>query len=115
MIAGHLARAIEFSTTRDTFPVPWYFKVIGPWVKKRALEKGLISGFKLPAVIRPRLIPEEQTDCGEAIAHLRRSFERLTSNPPRGGHPVFGPLTVSEWNKFHLRHAELHLGFLVPD
>jgi hypothetical protein len=28
--------------------------------------------------------------------------------------PVFGPLTVDEWNQFHLRHGEPHMSFVVP-
>ncbi|MBX9787841.1 MAG: DUF1569 domain-containing protein [Pirellulales bacterium] len=29
-------------------------------------------------------------------------------------HPVIGRLSVDQWNRFHLRHAELHLSFFVP-
>jgi len=28
-------------------------------------------------------------------------------------HPLFGKLSREEWNRFHLRHAELHMSFLV--
>ncbi|HEX7449790.1 MAG TPA: DUF1569 domain-containing protein [Pirellulales bacterium] len=28
-------------------------------------------------------------------------------------HSVFGKLTHADWTQFHLRHAELHLGFVI--
>ena len=30
-------------------------------------------------------------------------------------HPIFGKLTHDEWIAINLRHAELHLGFQVPE
>jgi hypothetical protein len=27
---------------------------------------------------------------------------------------VLGPLTNAEWEQLHLRHAELHMSFVVP-
>ncbi len=30
-------------------------------------------------------------------------------------HPVFGAMNVEQWNQFHLRHAEMHLSFIVPE
>jgi hypothetical protein len=29
-------------------------------------------------------------------------------------YPVFGKLTPEEWHQFHLRHAELHMSFVLP-
>jgi hypothetical protein len=29
--------------------------------------------------------------------------------------PIFGPLALEEWIATHLRDAELHLGFFVPE
>jgi hypothetical protein len=28
--------------------------------------------------------------------------------------PVFGAMTPEDWKRLHLRHAELHLSFVVP-
>lgn len=116
VIVEHLARAIEMSIDGGTFPVPWYFKLIGPWLlKPRLLNRGMPSGFQLPGVVRKRLIPEGSTDSAQAIAHLRQCVERMKTQPPQSRHPVLGALTPAEWNELHLRHAELHLGFLVPE
>ena len=38
----------------------------------------------------------------------------LRDNDPAKPNPVFGPLTHEQWIQLNLRHAELHLGFLVP-
>ena len=32
----------------------------------------------------------------------------------RAKHPMLGDLTKEEWNKVHLKHASLHMSFLVP-
>jgi hypothetical protein len=29
-------------------------------------------------------------------------------------HPLFGWFTPEQWEQYHLRHAELHLSFLLP-
>ena len=33
----------------------------------------------------------------------------------RVAHPVLGSMNAAQWELFHLRHAELHLGFIVPE
>lgn len=112
--AGHLAAAINASIDGGTFPVRWYYKLLGPWVIKPRLLRSFPAGFQLPRVARKLLIPEQQIHFDDALAQLRTAIDRLQTEQQRGTHPVLGALTVDEWNRFHLRHAELHLGFLVP-
>ena len=51
----------------------------------------------------------------EALARLRTALERLKSEAPQAPNVIFGPLTHNEWIALNLRHAELHLGFQVPE
>jgi hypothetical protein len=51
----------------------------------------------------------------EAVERTRRVMERLkTEAPPMPG-AALGPLTHEESIAINLRHAELHLGFMVPE
>lgn len=113
IITGHLALGMHGSIDGGTFPVPWHFKLLGPWFIKPRLLKRFPSGFQLPRVAREKLIPKE-ISYADAIENLRGAIERLKAETKRGSHPVLGKLTIDEWNRFHLRHCEMHLGFLVP-
>lgn len=113
---GHLASGMEASIEGGTFPVRWYLKILGPlFIKRRLLNHRFPAGFRLPRAARERLIPRPEIGYEEAYAHLQRAIARLGSETQRGTHPVLGKLTIDEWNRFHLRHAELHLGYLVPE
>jgi hypothetical protein len=41
-------------------------------------------------------------------------MSRLKAAPPSGPNVIFGPMSHQEWQSMHLRHAELHLGYLHP-
>ncbi len=60
------------------------------------------------------LIPKE-ISYADAVECLRIAVGRLKTETKRGAHPVLGKMNVDEWNRFHLRHAEMHLGFLIPE
>jgi hypothetical protein len=80
--------------------------------KKRLLEKGLTPGFKLSPRAAAVLVPGE-TDTVAALAHLRKSLDRLKSESQRSAHPFLGPMTSDEAEKMCLRHAELHMSFVT--
>ncbi len=42
-------------------------------------------------------------------------IDRLNREPQRYPSPVFGKMTKEEWDQLHLRHAEMHLSFYVPE
>ena len=116
-ILGHLAIAIEKSL--DTNPdelgwkPPWYIRLAGRYlIKRRILKRGMPSGFKLPAEVEDRVVPAAGGDLNAALERLRRAAARLRSDSPRWPHPIFGPMPPDEWNRWHLRHAELHLSFV---
>ena len=50
----------------------------------------------------------------DGLERLRRSTERLRSEPAKFHGPAFGPMTREEQIALNLRHAELHMGFFEP-
>jgi len=110
---AHLAKAYECSI--DGFPflmsAPFRF-VLGMLMKRRFLNNPLPTGFQLPKKAAD-LIPAE-IDSFEASKLLAKAVERLKIENQRSPHPALGKLTIDEWNALHLRHAELHLGFVLP-
>jgi len=69
-------------------------------------------GFKLPAEAEKMSVPAPGEDPAAALGRLRRAIVRLQSDQTRWPHPFFGPMPAAEWNRLHLRHAELHLSFV---
>lgn len=113
-LLGHLAVWAEFSYTGSPLKPPFFIK----WIlrlRKRSFFKGALPvGVKIPGLeggtLGTDLLPTD-----EAHARLRRVFERLKVEAPTVPNTIFGPLTHDEWIAINLRHAELHLGFLVPE
>jgi hypothetical protein len=72
-------------------------------------------GRKAPEAIHPKGL-----SIGDAMAAARRSLElvdhtigdcesRLGTETPVYTHPVLGPLTATQWRKFHLVHTMHHM------
>jgi hypothetical protein len=105
---------MELCTTADTlFPVPLYLRILGPLLRKSVLARGLPRGFQLPPEGARLLPPPVSVDDG--LATLAAGIAALERTSRRVPHPVFGKMTVEQWHQFHLRHAEMHLSFIVPD
>jgi hypothetical protein len=112
-ILGHLAVAMEKSMDGLPGRLPWYVRLIGRYVmKRRILKHGMQPGFKLPAEAEKWAVPAPGGDAEAALEGLRRAVGRLKSTSTRCPHPVFGPMPASEWDRLHLRHAEMHLSFV---
>ncbi len=110
-IYEHLARSMDASIDGFDFsmpaPVRWLMALL---MKKKFLYKTLPAGFKSTA----EFIPEETSnEAGFAILEI--AIERQKSDTSRVMHPGFGNLSCEEWEAFNLRHAEMHMSFLIPD
>jgi Protein of unknown function (DUF1569) len=72
------------------------------------------SGRESPAVSRPRGLPPEKVlaEIGTKISEMDVSIARCEKNfglrRKLLDHPVLGPLTGSQWRKFHLVHGLHH-------
>ena len=109
----HLTIAINCSIDGISAKAPWFVRLIGPLIKRRILSKGMSAGFKLPKDAEDRFFPAGSSN-EDALQQLRQAVARLQHEKMAARHPVFGRLTHDEWTKLHLRHAELHLSFAVP-
>lgn len=109
-IYEHLARTLNSSIDGfDTmFPAPLRL-VLSLFMKKKFLEKGIPSGYPAPDNFRPDDMPVE-----DGMASLENAIARQAAEPQRAVHPGLGKLTREEWEKFHLRHAEMHMSFIDP-
>ena len=109
----HLASTINGSIDGMSTKAPWFFRLIGPVVKRRILKNGMSPGFKLPKAREANAFPAASSP-QEALGKLRAAVGRLKEERMTARHPFFGKLTHEEWTRLHLRHAELHLSFAVP-
>jgi hypothetical protein len=110
----HLARSMDMALDGAQFTSPWFVRLLGRWIKKRMLTQPMRPGFQLPAYAAKYLIPQDECEMHEALAHLHAAVARSMATTHRHPSPLLGPLTVEEWDQLHLRHAELHLSFFVP-
>lgn len=110
----HLARSLDSAIDGAPFsfpaPIQWLMSLL---MKNRFLTKPLTPGFKLPAKAG-KLIPEE-VSLAEALEVFRKAIDRSKKQTNRARHGGFGKLTREESDQFHLRHAEMHLSFVVPE
>jgi hypothetical protein len=110
----HLALTINRSIDGISFRAPWRVRLLGFFIKRRALRQGLPAGFRLPKD-REALVYPAAPSPQDALQTLRRAASRLRTEKMTARHPVFGRLTHEEWTQLHLRHAELHLSFAMPE
>lgn len=74
----------------------------------------LPSGRKAPEITKPRGLPAEKVrnEFGEKIVAMDEIIAHCESRFGCGirllDHPILGPLTASQWRKFHLLHGRHH-------
>jgi hypothetical protein len=112
-IYHHLSVTLHATIDGYGFRVFWPKRLLARiFFKKKLLSQAMAPGVKLPAKMT-RLVPMEMP-VEDALHELSTAIERYHDNPNRAAHPVFGRFTSEEWDQFQLRHAELHMSFIVP-
>lgn len=108
----HIAKSLNTSIDGSGFVLPaparWIMSLL---MKKKLLTKTIPAGFKTSK----DMVASEASDLGEAMAELRAAVERQTTVSDRAMHPGFGNISREEWDQFNLRHAEMHMSFIVPE
>lgn len=111
-ILKHVAQSTDSSIDGSGFvlpaPVRWIFTLL---MKRKFLTQPIPAGFRAPKQYQP----EETTSVEEALRLLRRAITRQETEVKRVMHPAFGMISKDEWTQFNLRHAEMHMSFVVPD
>ena len=112
----HLAAGFNSTIDGTSFKVPFFFKLIGPFMKKKFLSGKMPSGFKIPDRAKAQFQPSEDAELSQAASEFRAAVERIrdASEGEFARHPMFGNLTKDENIQFHLRHSEMHLSFALP-
>lgn len=113
-ILAHLALSMQLSIDGLDEPTPWYTRLFGRWLKKNWIRGPRKPGFKLTGGLETMLQPGSAT-LAEGMSALTRAVNRLQSETDRRPHPLIGELSLEEWDSLHLRHAELHMGFVAAD
>jgi hypothetical protein len=130
-IMAHLARLVERSL--DGFgappaserPSPSGLRALAARAElaaevaaERHLRAALLSGTMQPGgpgvALPGELDPPVQVWTIDGAARLRNALERLRHRHPMDKpSPTIGRLSDAEWTTIHLRHAELHLSFII--
>jgi hypothetical protein len=114
-ILDHLARACEASIDGVGVPLAAPVRLVGGFfLKGRLLNKTLPAGYRFPGGSEQRLAPDPDIDVETALDKFRQACRRCTTERQRAEHPLLGRLDRAEWDRFNLRHAELHMSFVVP-
>ena len=111
-IFKHLALAYNGSIDGFTMTFPWPLRTMARLLEGKLINGRMPPGFRLPAEGAKALAPGQISD-EQGLADLHAAVARLESESERANHPMFGRLTNEEWNKIHLKHASLHMSFLV--
>jgi len=111
---GHLAGWSEFGYTPAPLNPPFFIRWILRFRKQKFLNSPMPAGVKIPGVAGGTLATEPMT-LDEGLSRLRSIIERMKTQPPTVPSPALGMLTHNESIALNLRHAELHLGFFIPE
>jgi hypothetical protein len=115
----HLGKLIELSF--DGFS--WRYRRGPQWITRplrllawrQLIRVALRPGFQNPPEAAA-LEPDASLSLEEATAYLRRQIERIRQGEQMTQEvAVEGPYSHDQWVFIHLRHAELHLGFLAVE
>jgi hypothetical protein len=110
-IFGHLAFWIEEIDHDKGVRVAWYGRVLARLMKRRILTGRPAAGVRLAGAPLGTYGCEEMT-LAAGYERLVRAMARLE----RGDFPSvdrnWGRMRPEDWLNLHLRHAELHLGFV---
>lgn len=114
-ILDHLANGIRAGFEGPEVNAPWYVRmIIAPLIRERMLAKGMPAGFSLPRQML-HFMPGEDATVETSLQSYRAWLHELKERSPHLRHPAFGRLSHADWIRLHLRHAELHLSFIVPE
>ena len=113
-ISNHLSKALTLTVEGAPVKVSWLKRmVLGPLAKWHVFRTGTMpSGIKIPS---PKLVPPAEADDRAEVEALRAAIRMFLGEAgPLVPHPLFGPMSVDEWRRFHCIHCAHHLSFLVP-
>jgi hypothetical protein len=113
-IFDHLARWFRMAVKGTDVRVPrWVQFMLWQW-RKRSLSMPSKPGFRIPSPLESVLLPEEGFATDRCLQDLRSAVSGFRAASQFAPHPAYGQLTRDEWQQLALRHAEMHMSFIVP-
>ena len=113
-VMAHVAAWIDYAY--DGYPIgapPFFVRWILRFQLKTMLKNGMPRGVRIPG-IKDGTTGMDQLTTREAADRLTAAFQRLSDREPaRFDSPAFGAMSDDDRIRLNLRHAELHLGFLL--
>ncbi|HWB09288.1 MAG TPA: DUF1569 domain-containing protein [Pirellulales bacterium] len=110
----HLARSMHASVEGLPLETSWWSRLLVRLrYGRRFLTGPMPAGMHLPAAAAQRLLPDPISS-DEGLAALREAIDRLGFETERAAHPLLGEMSLDQWDRCHLRHAELHMSFALP-
>lgn len=88
--------------------------LVVPFIKNNVLTRPMSPGFQLPKTATA-LLPGEEISPADAYLKLEKALARFAVEHPTHAHPLLGELALQEWVALTLRHAEMHLSFVIPE
>jgi len=111
-ILSHIALAINKSIDGFVGRASPEMRERGRSMKAMALKQGFPPGIAPSEELKAQLISDDPVSWEDGLRELRRAIARAESEPMTSEQPFFGPMTHTEWEQFHCRHAELHFSFM---
>lgn len=111
----HLTKTMRMSIEGAPFRLPFFLRPIA----RRILFGKVMSGkpTRLPLKTAPQFRPVDAFDVTQEIDEYVELVQKVMADdaPLLPDHPVFGPISKSEWRTFHAWHAAHHFSFLIPN
>lgn len=113
-LLAHLAMMMNGSIDGFSFKAPWFIRGVLFFIKGQFLNSRWTPGITLPPGNEAEVFPPASSP-QDALEMIRTAVQRTKTEKMSAPHPAFGTLTHEQWVQIHLRHAELHLSFAVPN
>jgi hypothetical protein len=108
----HIGAVMDQSRTKITFDVPWPVKIVGRMLRSRFLSNGFNMPFRHTSANDELLVPSPATTALEGLASMKEAIGDWQASERRADSPLLGRLSLADWDRLQLRHAEWHLSFM---
>lgn len=106
---AHMAKTMEMALGDHTPPRALLGRLIGSWIKPKALAAPMRQGNPTSPVLRIA----DQRNFEAERERLRKLIDRFASGGPKAAttqpHPFFGAMTPDEWALQMWKHVDHHL------
>ena len=88
-------------------------RLLGRLIKGKYMRGEIAAPFRHTAVNDALLVPPPETSALDGLAKMKESIGNWQASERRAESPLFGRLSLAEWDIVQLRHAEWHLSFML--